>query len=64
MIEEISGSDETDDWAGHQIILYPTKVDFSGRRVDAIRVDHPSKNETKAPAETRKPAASDDDIAF
>lgn len=41
MIEEIMGSDETDEWAGREILLYPTKVDYAGRRVDAIRVDYP-----------------------
>ena len=24
-------SDETDDWPGHEIVLYPTKVNFQGR---------------------------------
>jgi len=38
-IEEISGTDETDNWRGLQIVLYPTKVDYQGQRVDAIRVD-------------------------
>lgn len=41
MIAEITGSDETDDWVGVSIILYCAKVDFQGRRVDAIRVDAP-----------------------
>jgi len=41
MIEEIVGSDETDEWAGREVLLYPTKVDYAGRRVDAIRVDYP-----------------------
>lgn len=39
MICEIAGSSETDDWIGKRISLYPTRVDFQGRRVDAIRVD-------------------------
>lgn len=30
--------DETDNWIGREIILYPTIVDFQGRSVDAIRV--------------------------
>ena len=30
--------EDSDDWMGKQITLYPTKVDFSGRQVDAIRV--------------------------
>lgn len=30
--------DETDGWAGQKIIIYPTKVDYQGKRVDAIRI--------------------------
>ncbi len=41
MIEEITGTDEMDDWAGTKIVLYPARVDFKGRRVWAIRVDYP-----------------------
>jgi hypothetical protein len=40
-------SDETDDWPGREIVLYPTKVNFQGRMVDAIRVEmahHPPGN--------------------
>ena len=39
MIIEITDSSETDSWAGQQIVLFSTKVDFQSRRVDAIRVD-------------------------
>ena len=35
-------SDETDDWPGHEIVLYPTKVNFQGKMVDAIRVEMPA----------------------
>jgi hypothetical protein len=58
MIAEIAGSDETDDWKGVKIVLYSTRVDFQGRRVDAIRVDYPA-GAPKAPALTgngNKPA--------
>ena len=47
MISEIAGTDETDDWHGLEIVLYSTKVDFAGRRVDAIRVDYPEKTAKK-----------------
>lgn len=39
MIVEITDNSETDSWTGQQIVLFSTKVDFQGRRVDAIRVD-------------------------
>ena len=37
----INGSDDTDDWPGTEIILFPSKTDFQGKRVDCIRIDPP-----------------------
>jgi hypothetical protein len=42
MIGEIAGTDETDEWGGNKITLKVAKVDFQGKRVDAIRVDYPN----------------------
>lgn len=58
MIAEIIGSEETDEWTGQKIVLYSTKVDFQGRRVDAIRVDYPQ-DRPKAPS-----PVTDDGIPF
>src|SRR3990170_4812401 len=38
-LQDILGTDETDDWIGKPIVLYSTKVDFQGKRVLAIRVE-------------------------
>lgn len=38
-IIEAVGSDETNDWEGWSVTLYACKVDYQGKRVDAIRVD-------------------------
>jgi len=66
MIAEITGTDEMDDWTGRAIVLYVAKVDYQGRRVDAIRVDYPPK--TAAPLPPPPPVHSapltDDDIPF
>ena len=48
MIAEIYG-DESDDWMGKKITLYPTRVDFQGKRVDAIRVKAVGSNGNVAP---------------
>ena len=60
--------DETDLWRGHTIELYPDKVMFSGRMVDAIRVRIPREAQpTPAqPAPPPAPASApfDDDIPF
>ncbi len=47
----INGSDDTDDWPGTEIVLYPSKTDFQGKRVDCIRIDPPD-----TPAQTRRAA--------
>jgi len=54
MIAEICDcSTETDDWIGATVILYSEKVDFKGRRVDAIRIDNGTKQKSskKAPVD-------------
>lgn len=78
MMAEIAGSRDYDNWPGHQVILYRTMTDFAGKRVPALRLDHP----TVAPAPPKpappvwKPAApiarapeapfvaTDDDVPF
>ena len=47
----VAHGQETDDWHGKEIILYPTKVAFGNKAVDAIRV--------KVEAETPPIAAAD-----
>lgn len=61
MIAEICGSEETDEWQGQAIVLYPTKTDFQGKRVDAIRVDYPQANGAKAKPKPAAVAVADDD---
>ena len=78
-IVEAVGSDETDDWEGTRITLYACKVDFQGKRVDAIRVDDRPGSTTLPPKvraaaeraaspvdedEPRPPVITEDDIPF
>lgn len=44
MLEELLGSDDTDDWIGKRICLYVCKVDFQGKRVPAIRIKEAAGN--------------------
>lgn len=37
MLAELYG-EETDEWIGKRVTLFPTRVDFQGKRVDAIRI--------------------------
>src|SRR5262249_10344135 len=32
------GTEDTDDWSGQKIVLYPSETEFGGRTVDCIRV--------------------------
>lgn len=57
MIAEIAGDDDTDNWGGTRFVLYPTRVDFQGKRVDAIRVDYaPSAGQPQAAPPPPPPA--------
>jgi len=47
-IAEILAEDDSDNWAGRRIKLVVARVDFQGKRVDAIRVD-------AAPSSGREP---------
>jgi hypothetical protein len=49
-ITEIARTDDLDSWSGTRVVLYATTTDFSGRRVDCIRVREP-----KDSAATGKP---------
>ena len=62
MAAEIFGTDEMDDWIDQRICLYVTRVDFQGKRVDAIRL----KAATTAPRPTPPPVAdlTDEEIPF
>lgn len=52
MIGELLGTYETERWIGQAILLYPSKTDFQGKRVDCIRID---KAPTGAPVSTTPP---------
>lgn len=70
-IAELHG-DDTDGWEGKPIVLYPTKVQFGSKMVDAIRVEAAVKTPSESaqqPAPAPAPAATpadefDDDIPF
>lgn len=56
MIKEITGTGETNDWHGRMITLFVTKVEYGGKRVDGIRVDHPDNQARQAPPTQPRPA--------
>jgi len=60
MIVEIVGSAETEEWTGTKIVMFSTKVDFGGKRVDGIRVDYPANVRKPEPS----PESEDDVVPF
>lgn len=42
--------DETDDWNGQEIILFPVMTDYQGKQVEAIRVRAPQPKDNKPSA--------------
>jgi len=61
MLDELLGSDDTDDWIGRRICLYTTKVDFQGKRVLAIRIKAATSGVTK-PVAKPEPEPEPDEI--
>lgn len=55
-ITDIVGTSETDHWSGVKIMLYPTKTEYQGKRVDAIRIDTAEQSRPAPP-----PVQADDD---
>ena len=59
--------DDTDDWPGHRLELYPTTTELKGKVVDCIRIRSPREKEQKANAGPEVPPTDDDiddDIPF
>lgn len=55
--------DDTDDWEGNQITLFPTQVDFQGKQVDAIRVRNRKPQMAKPAAKAgKKPVVTQADV--
>jgi hypothetical protein len=70
-IAEITGEDDSDNWAGYRIALVPKRVDFAGKKVDAIRVraaaqapKTPAKHSESSPTfgDEPPPVESEDDF--
>jgi hypothetical protein len=68
-IAEIAGSEDTDDWAGQTIVLFPDTTKFGGKTVDCVRIraTQANGNTAKVVAPPPPPMADEldaDDIGF
>jgi hypothetical protein len=68
-IAQIYG-DETDDWAGGELILFPIMTDYQGKPVEAVRVrapqpkDNPKQQAQQPPPRETAETGLDDSIPF
>jgi hypothetical protein len=47
-VADITGEDDSDNWSGHKIELYPATTEMNGREVDCVRIRAPQQGELKA----------------
>ncbi len=57
-IVDITGKSDSDEWHGLKVKLVVTRVDYQGKRVDAIRIEDP-RQPSRAP---QRPAPVEDDL--
>jgi hypothetical protein len=67
-VMDITGEDDSDNWSGHKIELYPTETTLRNDVVKCIRIRKPSQAPAPAPAPAPTPVAADpemdDEIPF
>jgi hypothetical protein len=69
-IADITGEDDSDNWPGHRIEVFPTTTEIGGETKDCIRVREPAQGELpkpKKPVVVPKPPLSeemDDEIPW
>lgn len=66
-IVSLTGSENTDDWSGSSITIYPTETSFQGDMVDCIRVKAAAIPRPARPVPTPAPepvVVTDEDIPF
>lgn len=51
--------DDTDDWAGREIVLFEAYVDFQGKSVPAVRVRAPKKKAPEQQQRAARPSSAD-----
>ena len=44
-VADVTGEDDSENWAGHKIELYPTTTEMKGKMVDCIRIRLPEQPE-------------------
>jgi hypothetical protein len=55
-VADVTGKDDTVDWPGHKVEVYPTTTQFGADTVDCIRLRAPAQGELKAAPAAAKTA--------
>ena len=76
LLEQITGTDDYDDWPGTRVVLYPTTTKFGGKTVPCLRIKQAAQSAKRRPAPPPEPEPepeefepihepiTDDDIPF
>jgi hypothetical protein len=65
-VVDVAG-DDTENWPGHRIEVFPTTTELKGKTVDCIRIRKPPQGNLNPPRAAPKPSAKqdlDDEIPF
>jgi hypothetical protein len=54
-IADVTGEDDSDNWPGHRIEVFPTTTEMKGKEVDCIRVRKPGQGELPIKKKTAPP---------
>ena len=58
-----TGEDDSDNWPGHAVELYPTTTSMQGKSMECIRIRAPAQRELRAPSKPKpNPAPPADDM--
>jgi hypothetical protein len=65
-VSQIVGDDETDNWIGHHIELFPDKTSMAGKMLDCVRIRAPTQAPLRKQTATKSPPPEglDDEIPF
>ena len=73
-LQDLLGSDDSDDWVGKKVLLVPAKTKFGNKMVDCVRIEphnqganrrlNPEPPEPEPEDEEQPFSAGDDDVPF
>jgi hypothetical protein len=62
MVQIVTGEKDSDDWHGHNIVVYPDQTSMGGKIVDCVRIKAPKGK--SAPVDMAEDGSPDDGVPF